>query len=560
MQKDTDHNDKYAKVEKESKRHIDAIIGSSSKKKIVVAGPGTGKTYLFKEILDGKKNTLTLTFIRSLVEELSLELYGLSEVKTLHSFAHSKLSGATRGNIKVYQKLEKIIKEDAKILLGNEVDFDRLFHNRDDDNELIEFYKKRKKYYDEHYGYTDIIFALVKYLEGKKEKIPAYDLVLVDEFQDFNQLEISLIDLLSEKSPILLVGDDDQALYERLKSASAKHIRERFGDTRPDYESFSLPYCRRCTRVIVEVANDIINASSENGFLKDRIKKEYKYFHHKGKDLESDNNPKIMYSQQFARKIPWFIEQQLAKVAEDVKEKFSVLIISPTTIKSRSIVDALTGKGFVNIESVKKRDAIEPTLLDGLKILLDDKDSNLGWRIVSGFLLKTEDFELILKESDKGDAKRFFEMIKKKEKKEVKEMLRVLRMIKKDKEIDIDDLDGVLRKVDFDPHDIAKDLLKDEIISGSKGIGHPALRKIPIKVTTIEGSKGLSEDYVFITYFDDRYFIKDKNKENIADKDICNFLVTLTRARRKVFLISSNTKEEPTFLKWIKSDRIEKVS
>lgn len=36
----------------------------------------------------------------------------------------------------------------------------------------------------------------------------------MDEFQDFSLLEVTLIRELSEFSPTLMVGDDDQALYE----------------------------------------------------------------------------------------------------------------------------------------------------------------------------------------------------------------------------------------------------------------------------------------------------------------------------------------------------------
>lgn len=554
----TNSEDKYCTIEEESKKHTDAIVKSTSRKKIVVAGPGTGKTYLFKKIIEGKNNTLTLTFVNALVEDLSLELYGISDVKTLHSFARSTL-GSNIGAVKIFPNLSKVIKEDAKILLGKDIDFDFLFHNRDDENENIEFYKKRKNYYDKHYGYSDIIFALVKYFEDKKDKVPTYDQILVDEFQDFNKLEISLIDLLAEKSPVLLVGDDDQALYEDLKSASAKYIRERFSDNCTDYESFTLPHCRRCTSVIVNAVNDIITSAIKNNFLKERADKKYEYFQDKNKDIESNENQKIIYSQQFARKIPWFIEQQIGKIAEEIKGKFSVLIISPTKTQIRSIVDALRGKGFINIESTEKRDEKGLPILDGLKILLDDKNSNLGWRIVSRSILSDTDFESVLKESNKDNAKCFAELIGSKQKKEINDILKILSSIKNDKKVGEEKLDEVLRKVGFGPFDIARNYLKDEINSNSVRIGNPGLRKIPIKATTIQSSKGLAADYVFITYFDDRYFIKNKDKKNIEDKEICNFLVALTRARRKVFLISSDDKKEPTFLKWIINDRIEKV-
>jgi hypothetical protein len=61
-----------------------------------------------------------------------------------------------------------------------------------------------------------------KILGAASGKVPSYNQVLVDEFQDFNQLEVSLIDLLAGKSPILLAGDDDQA--RMISRARAQHI------------------------------------------------------------------------------------------------------------------------------------------------------------------------------------------------------------------------------------------------------------------------------------------------------------------------------------------------
>jgi len=257
-------DDRYAKAEAERQRHVDAVLKSSARKKIVVAGPGTGKTYLFKQILEGKKDTLTLTFVNSLVEDLSLELCGLSDVKTLHGYARGALTTPTR-NVKIFPKISHVINEDANILLSQKIDFDHIFHNRDDENENIKFYKQRKDYYG-YYGYSDVIFALVKHFEKKPEKIPSYEQVLVDEFQDFNKLEVSLIDLLARKSPVLLAGDDDQALYA-FKSASPEHIRQRYDTKTNEYASFTLPYCSRCTQVIVEAVNDIIDAARAKGYL-----------------------------------------------------------------------------------------------------------------------------------------------------------------------------------------------------------------------------------------------------------------------------------------------------
>jgi len=551
-------DERYAKAKTERKKHTDEILNHSSRHKIVVAGPGTGKTHLFKEVLNGKSNTLTLTFVNALVEDLSLELCGLSDVKTLHSFARSELAKVLKKDVNLFPKLQKVVQEDAKIILDKEVDFDHIFHNREDTNENIDFYKKRKDYYD-HYGYSDVIFAIVKAFESKEDRIPAYEQVVVDEFQDFNKLEVSLIELLAKKSPVLLAGDDDQALYA-FKSASPDHIRQKHGDTCPEYTPFNLPFCSRCTRVIVESTNDLITTAKKNGRLANRIDKPYNYFEDEKKDKESDQNPNLVYTQTYATQIPWFIQQRIGELAKEVRGNFSVLIISPSKKQSRAIVASLREKGFGNIEFVEKNDGDEPSLMDGLKLILEDGKNNLGWRIVAKFFLQEADFANLVKESGKDGAKPLCEVIPKATKKEVQEIVKICKAAIDGKPADEAKLADVLKKAGFKPDEIVKDFLKGEITSSSARAGNPGLRKIPIKATTIQSSKGLAADIVFITHFDDQYFVKNKDKTKTSDQDVCNFLVALTRARRKIFLISSDTKKEPAFLGWIDAGRIEKLS
>lgn len=387
---------KYAIAQCEREKHIDAVLNSPSKKNIVVAGPGTGKTYLFKMILKGKKNTLTLSFVNALVEDLSLDLCGISDVKTLHGFARGILKKAKNEDIKIFPELsKKVIEGDARILLKENIDFDELFHNRDDDNILIEFYRKRKNYYG-HHGFSDIVFAAVKYFEKYKNKIPNFEQVVVDEFQDFNKLEVSLIDLLVEKNPILLAGDDDQALYG-FKGASPKHIRQRHSEDNSVYTSFKLPYCSRCTRVIVEATNDIINRAKKEGHLSIRINKPFKYFDEEEKDEVSDKNPQIVFRPLQATQIPSYIQIDIQKIAKEVRDKFTVLIICPTNTQCRTVVNALKKKGFKNVSFTEKEGTKELTLLDGLKLLLKEKDCNLGWRIVAEKMLEEIEFETLLK-------------------------------------------------------------------------------------------------------------------------------------------------------------------
>jgi superfamily I DNA/RNA helicase len=548
--------DRYDQAKGERQKHVDAVLASAARHKIVVAGPGTGKTHLFKAALKGKQKPLTLTFINALVEDLALELCGISDVKTLHSFAKSILDGGGGARTKIYPRLSTVIKEDAKLLLEKDINFDRLFYNRDDDNEHIKFYRRRKDYYDKHYGYTDIIFAAVKLLELHKDRIPSFDQVVVDEFQDFNKLEVSLLDLLAEKSPTLLAGDDDQALYD-FKDASPAHIRERHRDAAPKDGSFVLPYCSRCTRVIVGAVNDVISKAIQHGRLPERIQKPYRYFDDEKKDEESDRSPNLVYVQIHAKQIPWFIEQQINEIAETERAKFGVLTISPIKSQSSSIAAGLESKGFESVELTQSGGADEVTIVDGLKILLDDKESNLGWRIVCGSMLDQKQLTALLLKTEADKNVRICELLEESPRKRVRTLLKTLRSIKAQKTVTDDEFAAVIAAAKIDPRELALNSIRAQIARPSRG--NSAVRKIPIKLTTIQSSKGLAEQYVFITNFDDRFFIKAKDKTDISDQDICKFLVALTRAKKKVYLISCE-KKDPTFLTWIDQTRIQRLS
>jgi superfamily I DNA/RNA helicase len=551
MEKPSNNPPNIKNLKFERNQYLNVIIKCPSKKKVIVAGPGTGKTYLFQQLLKGKTNTLTLTFITSLVEDLSLELYGISEVKTLHGFAYSRLK--LDHGIKVFPKLSNIIKEDASLIINKDIEFDAIFNNLDDNNANLIFYKNRKDYYDKYYGYTDIIYTLVKYFEKDYANIPQYTQIVVDEFQDFNNLEVALIDLLSSKSPILIVGDDDQALYD-FKDADPKYIRFKVNPT-SNYTFFNLPYCSRCTKVVVDAFNDIIENAKHKGYLKDRVNKPFICYEDEEKQLDSNRNSKIIVSHQFPLRIPWFIEREINNIARDTRNNFSVLIISPTRTQSLTIAKKLRAYGFSNIESKEKVVDKGPSLLEGLDILIRDKASNLGWRILAKYILKEIDFRDFLLKTNDDNPPKCIDLISNDKQKEVIKLLAIIRAIKNGKIPDNDKLDLIFEKLELSPYIITKDFIKNEFISMSQLPNNPAVRKIKIKSTTIQSSKGLSEDYVFLTYFDDQYLINNKDKKVITDRDICNFLVALTRARKKVYVIPSRV-GDPTFLNWINKERI----
>ncbi len=547
---------KYEAVATERTNCVNAILESTADKKVVVAGPGTGKTFLFKKILNGKTKTLTLSFVNSLVDDLSLELYRISEVRTLHSFGRSELSKLLRKKINIYSKLSAIIRQDFKILTGADIDFDVLFHERKDDDANLNFYETRRQYYD-YYGFADVIHAAVKAFEADTSNVPSYEQVLIDEFQDFNKLEVSMIDLLANKSPILLAGDDDQALYEFLKNASAHHIRLRHGDEMPDYEAFNLPFCSRCPEVVVEATNDIIKTAMEKGLLNDRINKPYVYFPNKDKDKISSRFSSISYANKYARQVPWFIEKCIGETANAIKNKFDVLIITSNNTQVRAIAKALTEKGFRNLDFPEKRKDREVNFLDAFDMLIKNKKDNLGWRIITSLLLTANELDTLIKTSSEDLTKKLIELLPTDFTKGVLETAKAIKYILNEKAVNPELLAATFKQFGINPDKISSDYLCEELLALNPPSGNPALRNIPIKITTIQSSKGLAADVVFIANFDDRYFLRDGN--TITDQDICNFLVALTRTKKKAYLISTVQSKIPSLLKWIDKNRIEVI-
>jgi superfamily I DNA/RNA helicase len=537
---------------------VEQILRSPTRKKVVVAGPGTGKTFLFKSLLAHSSKALTLSFVNTLVEELSLELKGLSDVRTLHSFACSLLSSLRKKDIRIFAKLPRVIERDALVLNGETVEFDIIFRNRDDTNPLIEFYKQRKNYYGNYYGYSDVVFAVTKFLENNPGRIPEFDQIVVDEFQDFNKLEVSLIDLLGRGSPILLVGDDDQALYG-FKDASPDHIRRRHSGAEPGYKSFNLRFCSRSTRVIVGAVNDVVVGAQARGLLRERVNKPFEYFEDEEKDKVCDRHPTLTHGAVYSSGLAWQIESDICKLALDLKKRFSVLIISPTGTQVRKLNEALRKKGFRSLDFADRDSAEDPTLLDGLKLLRDDKNSNLGWRICAEHILSAGELAAALKKCGNNELDKICNFLKARHPaaaKVVRRMLAALRKAESDGVLN-EECTKTLSEVGFDHSAIMRQAVRHELQPFEKI--DMAVRNIPIKLTTIQSSKGLAADYVFITHFDDRYFVRNQDKTCITDHDVCSFLVALTRARNKVFLYSTSG-SKPIFLTWIKESRIDTLA
>ena len=527
--------------EAEFRAAIQAVVSSPSGKKLVIGGPGTGKTMLFRQLLKHTRGDpdqrLVLTFINNLKDDLQDALGSLAKVFTLHSYClgllyrDSSLRGSLSPNFRCCPGLASIIAEDWELITQSDTPkFLGEMRALSAENQ-IPFYLARGEYYDA-VDFDDTVYRAYKGLSSGRATPASYSLILIDEYQDFNALEAGVIDALAEHSPILIAGDDDQARYSQLRDASWDHIR--LLSKAGEYEVFKLPFCMRCPKVIVDAVKDILTKAEESERLKGRIKKPYKHFP-PSKGADSTKYPKIAHvetsvQRQDANYMGRYLAQVIAQIpADEIKtakrDGYPAALVIVAKPYRDQIVSHLEGAGYV-VDT--RRDSDTKLAREaGLLILKVDRVSNLGWRIVLG-----------------ADAPSFL------------------------KDAVVATADGTKRLIEVLPDEYCKRVLAEvdayetpeEVETDAQA--HAPTEIPTVKVTVFEGAKGLSAQHVYIAGLHNGELPHDPT--SIKDLEICKFVVGLTRTRKKCTLIhtrnfAGNWKSPSSFISWINSARLEDV-
>ncbi len=116
--------------------------------------------------------------------------------------------------------------------------------------------------------FDDIILNAVKVLSENPDVLMKYQdqfrYILVDEYQDTNNSQYLLINLLSQKyHNLCVVGDDDQSIY-KFRGANIGNILN-FEEDFPNVQKITLDQNYRSTQNILDAANSVI--SNNNGRL-----------------------------------------------------------------------------------------------------------------------------------------------------------------------------------------------------------------------------------------------------------------------------------------------------
>ena len=257
----------------------------------ILAGPGTGKSatiirMMLEMLKEGKGRCKLLTFTRSATNELKDKITelpeGLESPSTVHSFAISVLlknEGVSRlpEPIRIADDWEwkYLIREHLKELVDCNVRVidrarDEMASNWQSmeptiDPDLPDNIRNRfTGIWEQHrtlFGYSllaELPYRLLHALQDHPDmKLEDWKLIIVDEYQDLNQCDLSVLKEITRWNQcILAVGDDDQSIYS-FRLAHPIGIQRFLGDY-PGAIDYTLSVSQRCGSLITRWANHVI--------------------------------------------------------------------------------------------------------------------------------------------------------------------------------------------------------------------------------------------------------------------------------------------------------------
>jgi len=161
--------------------------------------------------------------------------------------------------------------------------------------------------------FSSILRIAVDTLENeptvKKKLQDQYSFFTVDEYQDVNPIQEKLIQLISNKQNVCVVGDDDQSIYQ-WRGADVQNIIT-FQKRYPKTAVHQLDTNRRSSDSIVKTADELIKLNNP-GRLKKSIKD-------KGLKSEKGDLYKILFNHQ-EEEIEWIVEKVQSLVGKEYPE------------------------------------------------------------------------------------------------------------------------------------------------------------------------------------------------------------------------------------------------
>ena len=197
--------------------------------------------------------------------------------------------------------------------------------------EIYEIYQRKLKE-NNAIDFDDIINFTIKILMDNPDLLEYYSgkfkYVLVDEYQDTNKAQFTLVSLLASKyGNITVVGDNDQGIYS-FRGADITNILN-FEKDFPGTKIIKLEQNYRCTQSILNIANEVIKNN------------ETKYEKKLWTDNDLGNKPKIFRGDNEYDEANYIVRQINSLKIEEYYKYSDFAILYRMNSQSRSIEDIL---------------------------------------------------------------------------------------------------------------------------------------------------------------------------------------------------------------------------
>lgn len=337
---------------------------------MVLAGPGSGKTlvitrrveYLIKKYGVRPEQILVITFTKAAAKEMRERFAKITKddrfpvtFGTFHGIYYGILKWAYRMNASnIFSEEEKMmllreviagmeleIEDEKEFLQGIASEIGQIKNNRlsleeyESSNcsdqmfrQIYEEYERRRKLLKK-IDFDDMLVLCYELFQKRPDILQMcqkkFQYILIDEFQDINQVQYDVIRMLAlPENNLFIVGDDDQSIY-RFRGARPE-IMLGFSKDYPNAKSIILDVNYRSTKAVVSAARRVIERN------KNRYQKEIITVNEQGDNVHIQEVRHLVEESHYVR-------EQIAKAVAAGTEPSQIAVLYRTNTEPRALVE-----------------------------------------------------------------------------------------------------------------------------------------------------------------------------------------------------------------------------
>lgn len=388
---------------------------------LVLAGAGSGKTkvlttkiaYLIEQMHINPYNILAITFTNKAAREMKDRITNMLgmlansiQISTFHSFGLTIVRENAekldlKSNFTILDSedsltiIKKIMKDlninaesvkpkyvknqisGAKNELMSPLEYER-FAMTEQEKNVVEIYKvyQKRLLISNSVDFDDLLMMPIMLFRKNPDILERYQerfkYILIDEYQDTNEAQYTLVKMISSKyKNVCVVGDNDQSIYS-FRGANYQNILN-FEKDYKSAETIMLEENYRSTKNILKVANEVIvnnnKRKDKNLWTENEVGNKVKYYR------ANDEKDEAIY-----------VTKEIQKLIDDGIPKNEIAVLYRTNAQSRTIEEALLRENipykvigsfyFYNRKEIKD-------LICYLKLIHNSYDDNSLLRVIN---------------------------------------------------------------------------------------------------------------------------------------------------------------------------------